>query len=351
MSETKSLVSYNSDDLTKVLDQIEALNNDMKLCLDMTINREHVIDHKGARQEVKIIFKGTLDPSKEADLNKFQQKVQTLVGDSEKSVYYEVDFREKPKVMSLREEEEANKKLAQSHEQHKSVLQGIDNPIIKMTSKRTYSSRDGEKFSGNLHIGGNCPADLKENFIKYYNEVAKPMPKEYAIENQARLVNEPKRPVLSCGICKNSLDESESFFSCLTCSNNRSETNLCDTCVNKANELANFTHPHPMVLVPKKNEIRSQVSKKWVPSSIDLWKNDPIFKSLEKDFGALNKQLLPEIDTFNRGWVSAIEPLNQRFREFERIADRIERNLRPSFISPIDELLFPFEPRPLTDIL
>jgi len=79
----------------------------------------------------------------------------------------------------LKEEEEANKRLAQSHQNNRGILTGIDNPMIKITSKRTYSSKDGEKFSGNLYIGGDCPSDLKENFIKYYNEVAKPMPEDY----------------------------------------------------------------------------------------------------------------------------------------------------------------------------
>jgi len=318
----------------------------------------------------KVLVKKRLSSSQEESIQikvgtskKFKGEVHKIIVDSEHCVKYEVNIVDRPKVLSLKEEEEINKKLKQSHESMKENLTGIDKPMIKMTSKRTYSSKDGEKFSGNLYIGGNCPSDLKDNFIKYYNEVAKPIPEDYALENQARLRSEPSRPVISCGICKSSLDDKQSFFGCLTCKDRKSETNVCDECVKNEKGLSDFVHAHPLVLIPKNNELRSQVSKRHVPSSLglwnepssmSLWRDEPIFKDVEKEFGAMTKQLMPEFDSFTRGWLSATEPLNQRFRQFERIADRIDRNLRSSFNRPFslfDDNLFPFESRNMGDTL
>jgi len=168
----------------------------------------------------------------------------------------------------------------------------------------------------------------------------------------ARLRNEPQRPVIACAICKGSLDDKEQFFHCLTCPKNQQETDICDSCACNDKELAAFSHGHPLVLVPKKNDIRSNVIKKPSPSSnVSLWREEPIWSDIDRDFGSISRSLVPEFDTFTRGWMG---PLNQRFREFERIADRLDRSLRSGFLrtpSIFDDMSFPFDSRNRSDIL
>jgi hypothetical protein len=331
--QTKSLVSYSSEDLSSILNKIETLKKELKLNLDISLNRDHIIDEKGSRQEATIHFTGKIESDCKENFEKFKQQVQTLISDSEHSVKYDVKFVDKKQVFSLKEEEQANKKLAESHNKMRESLTGIEKPVIRMTSRRTYSSKDGEKFSGNLYIGGDCPSDLKENFIKYYDEVAKPVPEDYVRKNEAKLKPEPSKPLVSCEICKANLEDKEVVYSCKPCEKDKkSETIICENCVNNENALANFSHSHHVVLIPKKNEARrkAHLAQRDLPSNLSLWRD------------------LNDLDSFSRSLLSATEPLNRRFREFERIADRIDREFGSGFNRPssiFDEILFPFERR------
>jgi hypothetical protein len=349
--ENKSLAVLSINDFTNMIKKLEDLNKKMNLHLDLTVHRDHVIEETSTRQDVTLVFTGIVDKNRMSEVDKFKEEVKKMVPDSwENNVRFEITFEEPKKTLGIKDEMEAHSKLEEYHNKMKANLKGIEKASVRMTSKRTYSSKDGEKFSGNLYISGNCPSELKDNFIKYYNEVAKPLPQEFHRHNRARLRNDPSRPHISCTICKTSLDDRDQVFTCLTCNRDgKSDISFCDVCVTKEQELANFIHPHTLVLVPKRNEIRSQPTKKAVTGSEQVVspKEEAVSGTSGKELNntmisPFSRSLVPETDFFSR----TLEPLSQRFREFERIADRLDREMRTGFMGRMgglfDDSLFPF---------
>jgi len=329
--QSKSLVTYNSEDFSSILKKIEELSKQFNIHLDLSINREHILDEKGSREECQLSFSGNLNNNLKDSFEKFKAEINKLIQDSDHSVKWSVKFIESPKALGLKAEEDANKQLKETHDKMKHHLSGISQPTIRMTSKRTYSSKDGEKFSGNLYIGGDCPEDLKENFMKYYNEVAKPLPEDYKRENQARLTVETPKPKITCSMCQSSLDDQHTYFTNRSGGEN-ANVKICNACVEKEGDLNKMAQNGPIVLVPQKNEIKREKENRHSHEITNIF-DDKLF---DREFG-----LVPSWDGF--ALRSLMKPLDSRFREFERIADRLDRNLRGNFWSPFEHSRFPFD--------